>query len=93
MIQDISMAASAEASGRASARRNSKSTDSAKIRLLDGAVKINDKLYSLHSGVQIWKRRGVDKLIVRVFLLMVPRRPNPTRLLPTVLNRPMNRLS
>lgn len=68
MIQDISMAASAEASGRASARRNSKSTDSAKIRLLDGAVKINDKLYSLHSGVQIWKRRGVDKLIVRAFL-------------------------
>ena len=45
MIQDISTAASAEASGRASARRNSKSTDTAKIRLLDGAVKINDKLY------------------------------------------------
>ena len=68
MIQDTSTAASAEASGRASARRNNKSTDTAKIRLLDGAVKIDGKLYSLHPGVQIWKRRGVDKLIVRVFL-------------------------
>ena len=68
MIQDISMTASAEASGRASARRNNKSTATGKIRLLDGAVKIDGKLHSLNPGVQIWKRRGVDKLVVRVFL-------------------------
>ena len=68
MIQDISMTASAEASGRACARRNSKSTATGKIRLLDGAVKIDGKLHSLNPGVQIWKRRGVDKLVVRVFL-------------------------
>ena len=72
MIQDISTAASAEASGRASARRNSKSTDSAKIRLLDGAVKINDKLYSLHSDQifpSIARCRGYNPFTALLFVL------------------------
>lgn len=34
--------------------------------ILKGAVKIDGKLYKLNPGVQIWNRRGKDKLMVRV---------------------------
>ena len=36
--------------------------------ILKGAVKIDGKLYNLNPGVQIWTRRGKEKLMVRVTL-------------------------
>ena len=41
---------------------------SSRTSILKGAVKIDGKLYKLNSGVQIWNRRGKDKLMVRVSL-------------------------
>lgn len=39
-----------------------------RIRILKGAVKLNGKVYKLKPRVQIWKRRGEYKLVVRNFL-------------------------
>ena len=36
--------------------------------ILKGAVKIDGKIYNLNPGVQIWNRRGKNKLMVRVSL-------------------------
>ena len=36
--------------------------------ILKGAVKIDGKIYKLNPGVQIWNRRGKNKLMVRVSL-------------------------
>lgn len=64
--------ASKEAGARAKTQSKGKSKDkpisATRITILNGAVKINGKLYKLNPGVQIWKRHGVDKLIVRDFL-------------------------
>ncbi|MBQ3143425.1 MAG: tyrosine-type recombinase/integrase [Akkermansia sp.] len=55
-------------SGKNKPKYEEKAISDTRISILNGAVKINGKMYKLNSGVQIWKRHGVDKLIVRDFL-------------------------
>lgn len=55
-------------SGKKKPKYEEKAISDTRISILNGAVKINGKMYKLNPGVQIWKRHGVDKLIVRDFL-------------------------